>query len=82
MLKDVATDSGEVPLEVWRHQVALGEAAPDAVLEQVRSGELLEPGASAVRVSVTGGERVSTHAEPVGLVVHGIDADSAAPAAA
>lgn len=82
VLKDVATDSGEVPLEVWRHQVALGEAAPDAVLEQVRSGELLEPGASAVRVSVTGGERVSTHAEPVGLVVHGIDADSAAPAAA
>lgn len=27
VLKDVASDSGEVPVEVWRHQVALGDAA-------------------------------------------------------
>jgi hypothetical protein len=27
VLKDVATDSGDVPVDVWRHQVALGDAA-------------------------------------------------------
>jgi len=27
VLKDVATDAGEVPVQVWRHQVALGDAA-------------------------------------------------------
>lgn len=27
VLKDVASDAGEVPVSVWRHQVALGEAA-------------------------------------------------------
>jgi len=27
VLKDVATDAGEVPVAVWRHQVALGDAA-------------------------------------------------------
>lgn len=27
VLKDVASDSGEVPVAVWRHQVALGDAA-------------------------------------------------------
>ena len=27
VLKDVATDAGEVPVKVWRHHVALGDAA-------------------------------------------------------
>jgi hypothetical protein len=38
VLKDVASDSGEVPVEVWRHQVALGDAA-----RRMRCGVVCEP---------------------------------------
>jgi hypothetical protein len=38
VLKDVASDSGEVPVEVWRHQVALADAA-----RRMRCGVECEP---------------------------------------
>lgn len=39
VLKDVATDSGEVPIEVWRHQIALGDAA-----RRMRCSDMCDPG--------------------------------------
>lgn len=38
VLKDVASDSGEVPIDVWLHQVALGDAA-----RRMRCGTECEP---------------------------------------
>jgi len=82
VLEDVASDAGGVPIAVWRHQVAFGDAARRMRCSRdCETAELLEPRPSALRVALSGRERVAADKKPHRLVVLRIDANGVAAAA-